>query len=140
MSTAKRTPKTQESLIDPYNVTGVFLGTVLGLSAVHISRLNSERVIQQNGKGQAKYDLTQVVSMYAEKKSRSGTASACFATLLPYLISNYRERVSFYNKGLSIECSELYQHPVWRIWTISSSNSHPALNQLILPRRSETAE
>lgn len=76
MKTSKRTPKTQEILIDPHNVTGVFLGKILGLSAVHVSRLSSEGVIKQNGKGQAKYDLTEAVPMYIEKKSRSGTASA----------------------------------------------------------------
>ena len=68
--------KTTEKPIDLHSVTGVTLSKVLGITSVRVSQLCSEGVIQQNGHGRAKYDLTDAVPAYINRYRRSGAASA----------------------------------------------------------------
>ena len=68
--------KKGKNVIEIDNVTGVNLAKVLGITPVRVSQLCSEGVIEQNGKGKAKYDLTDAVPAYINRYRRSGSASA----------------------------------------------------------------
>ena len=75
MTEKKPDLKNGEKLIDPSNVSGVFLASVLGLAVPYVSALFSKRVILQNGR-RGKYNLTQAVPLYVQSLRTSGTAEA----------------------------------------------------------------
>lgn len=71
----KRNGQEKGELIDPANVPSKFLAEVLAVTTQTVSRLQTERIIRNNGR-RARYDLRTAVPQYVSSLRGTGAAEA----------------------------------------------------------------